>query len=73
MIDVSTASLAEIQAAIIAGETLTADEYRSVIERIRTSRSAAATASKGRKKSEAATVDFDLNAELDALFAPKVQ
>lgn len=66
MSEVSTPlSLDILQQRILAGETLSADEYKEVINQLRSSRSAAsATAAKrGAKKSAA---DFDLNAEIDA-------
>jgi hypothetical protein len=61
-----TFSLELVQQRIAQGETLTPDEYRRVIETIRSGRSAAAAASKAKK---AAKAPVDLNADLDALFA----
>jgi hypothetical protein len=66
--DIAELTLDEIQSRILAGETLTADQYRRVIERYRGERRAAsATSTKSRKRAPAA--DFDLNASLDDLFS----
>lgn len=55
-------NILELQQRILQGHTLTAEEYKQVIEAHRTGRTAAAAAAKTKKKA----VDFDLNAEIDA-------
>ena len=67
--EMSELTLDEIQSRILAGETLSALEYKAVIERYRGDRrAAAATSSKSRSK-KTETTNFDLNASLDDLFA----
>lgn len=56
-------NILELQQRILQGHTLTAEEYKQVIEAHRTGRTAAAAAAKSKGKK---AVDFDLNAEIDA-------
>jgi hypothetical protein len=57
-------NILELQQRILQGHTLTAEEYKQVIEAHRASRTAAATTAAAKIKKK--TVDFDLNAEIDA-------
>jgi ABC-type amino acid transport substrate-binding protein len=59
-------SLEAVQQRIAQGEVLSVDEYRRVIEALRSGRATAAAASKSRKAKPPVA---DLNAELDQLFA----
>jgi len=68
MIDVATASLDEIQARILAGENLSATEYRTVLDRYRADRKSASersTASRAKKATAAQAGNFDLMAEIN--------
>jgi hypothetical protein len=68
MIDVATASLEEIQARILAGENLSAAEYRTVLDRYRADRKSASersTASRAKKATAAQAGNFDLMAEIN--------
>lgn len=65
----SDLTLDEIQSRILAGETLTPDEYRAVIERYRGERRAAGTTSSKSRTKKAEAASFDLNASLDELFS----
>ena len=59
--------LADIQRRIQSGETFTPEQYRRIIESIRSSRTAAVSASKSPKLKKT-TTSVDLNKELDELF-----
>lgn len=65
----SELTLDEIQSRILAGETLSPEEYRAVIERYRGERRAAGTTSSKSRTKKAEVASFDLNASLDELFS----
>lgn len=68
MTDVTQLTLEEAQKKILAGENLTTEEYKHVLNLYRTDRrAAAATSKKSRGKAQQLPADFDLNKELDDL------
>jgi hypothetical protein len=58
-------NILELQERILQGHTLTAEEYKQIIDSHRAGRTAAAATS-AKSRSKKAPVDFDLNAEIDA-------
>jgi hypothetical protein len=73
-IDPNTASLEEIQAAILAGESLTREQYRTIIDRYRGDRKSASersTASRSKKAAAAELASFDLMAEINQAMGGK--
>jgi hypothetical protein len=56
-----------LQQRILAGETLSAEEYRRVIENLRSARTTASTSAAKKRRSSSSSIDFDLNAEIDQL------
>jgi hypothetical protein len=66
--DPSTASLEEVQAAILRGESLTREQYRAIIDRYRGERRSAGektAASRAKKAATATLATFDLMAEIN--------
>lgn len=71
MTDVMNLTLEEAQAKILAGENLTTEEYKHVLNLYRTDRKAASATSKKSRSKQQLPVDFDLDKDLDSLLGVK--